>query len=53
MYTLNFIAVSEFKRAKVGQFQASVKLQVPVFYLSPLKKGDLSVLNFWSCISLK
>lgn len=46
MYTLNFIALSQFKRAKVGQFQASVKLQVPVLYCSPLKKEELSVSNF-------
>lgn len=46
MYTLNFIALSEFKRAKLGQFQVSVKLQVPVIYCSLLKKGELSVSNF-------
>lgn len=46
MYTLNFIALSEFKRVKVGQFQASVTFQVPVVYRSPLRKEELSVSNF-------
>lgn len=35
MCTLNFIALSEFKRAKVGQLQASANLQVSVLYCSP------------------
>lgn len=46
MYTLNFIALSEFKRAKVGQLQVSVKLQVLVIYGSVPKKGELSGSNF-------